>query len=242
MGNWLKRIGIASIFAFPLAVVLYRLDVMGFRAGIKLIQYSAFLAIGVFVIGLGYFLLKRNANSAGAKAALVGAIIAIIPVIPLMLQAKKARSLPFIHNVSTDTVNAPAFDQVAKLRTENDNPHVYNPLQTIEGAGTLAELQKAAYPNLKTLQSDLSAQEAMEKAESVARSLGWDIVNVDLAKGLLEATETTLLWGFKDDVVIRVQESAGKTLIDLRSVSRFGGSDLGANAARIETFLNKFVK
>ncbi len=239
MGKWLKIIGVASVFVFPLMVVLYRSGVVTFGAAFVLIKVGAVIGVLVFLLGLGCFLFTRNSNPSGAKAAIVGAIIAILPVVPLALQAKKGVSLPFIHNVSTDIEDAPKFDKIAGLRGEQDNPHEYDPNQIIREQ-KLGELQAAAYPNVKTHSSDLAVTEALEKAEAVAKSMGWEIVNVDPVKGLVEATETTLLWGFKDDIVIRVRQAGGKTEVDLHSVSRFGGSDLGANAARIQAFIERF--
>lgn len=240
MGHWLKRLGIASLFAFPLAVILYRLNLASFDIGFLLIQFGGLVAVVTFLVGIGYFLAKRNSNAEGAKAALIGAVIALIPAVPLLMQAKKATTLPFIHNISTDTVNAPEFDKILSIRTEQDNPHAYDPTRQIGEAGKLGDLQTAAYPNVKTLSTGLSAQEALTKAESIAKSMGWEIINVDADKGIVEATETTLLWGFKDDVVVRITQSGANTLVDLKSVSRYGGSDLGANAARIEAFLERF--
>ncbi len=240
MGNWLKRIGIASFFAFPLAVILYRLKVTSFGLSFTILQVGAVIGALIFLIGLGYFLFKRNKNPEGAKAAIVGAIIAVIPVVPLSMQAKKAKTVPFIHNISTDIQDAPSFEKVLLLRDDNDNPHHYDPMLKIGDTGTLGELQAAAYPNVKTLTSTLSVDEAMARAESTAKLMGWEIVDVDVEKGRIEATETTLLWGFKDDIVIRIKAENGTTEIDLKSVSRFGGSDLGANAARIVTFLKNF--
>jgi len=196
---------------------------------------------GISVVGAFVPTVAKKNNPEGAKAALVGAVIALIPVVPLLMQAKKARALPYIHNVSTDIVNAPQFDKVLALRTENDNPHVYDAEQAIGDAGKLGELQQGAYPNVKTHQSSLSVSEALIKAEAVAKEMGWEIVNVDAAQGIVEATETTLLWGFKDDIVIRVQQGNTSTNVDLHSVSRFGGSDIGANAARIEKFIQRFA-
>lgn len=242
MGHWIKRIGIASFLAFPIAVILYRLGAISFRASLLLIQAGAAIGALVFLIGLVYFFVVKGKSPAIAKAALVGALIALVPVIPLALQAKKAKSLPFIHNVSTDLQDAPKFDKVLTLRSNDDNPHTYNASQEIVGVGTLGELQAGAYPDVTTHTSTLSVSEALSKAESVAKEMGWEIVNVDSAKGIVEATETTLLWGFKDDVVIRVQDQNGVTEVDLHSVSRFGGSDLGANAARIIAFLERFKK
>jgi len=69
-----------------------------------------------------------------------------------------------------------------------------------------------------------------------AEAMGWDIVAQDASAGTLEATATTALFGFKDDVSIRLSADAGATKVDMRSVSRVGVSDLGANAARIEAY------
>ena len=77
------------------------------------------------------------------------------------------------------------------------------------------------------------------KAEAAARSMGWEIVEVAPAEGRIEATATTGWWGFKDDVVVRLREAEGGIVLDVRSKSRVGRSDLGANAARIRAYLAK---
>jgi uncharacterized protein (DUF1499 family) len=73
--------------------------------------------------------------------------------------------------------------------------------------------------------------------QQVAGKLGWQVVNVDPANGLLEATDTSFWFGFVDDIVVRLTVDAGKTRVDIRSVSRVGQSDIGKNAARINAFL-----
>lgn len=240
MGNWLKRIGIASFFAFPIAVILYRLNITSFGSSFMILRIGAVIGALVFLLGVGFFIFSKNKNPEGAKAAIVGAIIAVIPLVPLAMQAKKAKTVPFIHNVSTDIEDAPVFDKVLSLRDANDNPHHYDPTLAIGESGTLGELQAGAYPDVKTLISTLSVADAVNRAESTAKAMGWELVNVDVDRGIVEATETTLLWGFKDDIVIRIKDQGGTTEVDLKSVSRFGGSDLGANAARIIAFLDNF--
>lgn len=88
----------------------------------------------------------------------------------------------------------------------------------------------------------MSKAEAHERAVQVIEQLGWQIVDENFQLGLIEASETTLLWGFTDDVVIRLRNNSSddQVNIDLRSVSRVGMSDLGANAKRIEEFLSVF--
>ena len=101
-------------------------------------------------------------------------------------------------------------------------------------------MQLAAYPKLKPIISELDKDQAFAKAVDIALSLGWDVVAKNEQQGLIEAVDTTALWAFKDDIAIRVQTVGATSVIDLRSISRVGGTDLGANAARIEKFIAAF--
>ena len=65
------------------------------------------------------------------------------------------------------------------------------------------------------------------------------LVAVQASEGRLEATDTTLLFGFKDDIVVRIRPSAGGSLVDVRSLSRIGGSDFGTNARRVRVFVHR---
>ena len=165
-------------------------------------------------------------------------VISLVPILGLGSQVFVARTVPAIHNISTDTVNPPQFNAVVALRGEGTNPLEYK----IEN-GDLAEVQKNAYPDIKTITANASVQDAFDKAVNIAEDLGWDIVSKDQSNGIIEATQTTTLWQFKDDIVIRIRANAqtpDSTDIDLRSVSRIGRSDLGANARRIQHFIDQF--
>jgi len=81
---------------------------------------------------------------------------------------------------------------------------------------------------------------AFDRALQMAQALGWEIYHQDRNAGVIEAVDTTAIMAFKDDVVIRVRSNAQGTLLDLRSVSRVGVGDLGANAKRIRTFEQRF--
>ena len=67
--------------------------------------------------------------------------------------------------------------------------------------------------------------------------MGWELVASDPEGGRIEATDTTFWFGFKDDIVVRVVAQPNGSRIDVRSVSRAGVGDLGANAARIRRYL-----
>jgi uncharacterized protein (DUF1499 family) len=101
-------------------------------------------------------------------------------------------------------------------------------------------LHRAAYGDLKTISVPWSVAETIQRAQIVAEKKGWEIVHVDPSRGRLEATDTTLFFRFKDDVVVRAKrdpQRPGRTLVDMRSISRVGGSDIGVNARRIREYL-----
>jgi hypothetical protein len=228
----LKPLAILALLGFPIAVIGFRLGAFPFSTSFQLLTYTVYLSAAVFLVGMVMSLVKR-ADVDLAKSARTAALIALLPMIGIGTQVFTAKSVPGIHNISTDVVNPPKFDKVVALRGENTNPLEYN----IE---KLATIQTEAYPKVKTLITDLSVIDAHARAKTVVESMGLELVNSDASNGIIEATETTTIWGFKDDVVVRIAAQGDSTAIDLRSVSRIGMSDLGANAKRIEKFLAKF--
>ena len=80
---------------------------------------------------------------------------------------------------------------------------------------------------------------AFKRALNAARDLGWQIVAATPDQRRIEATDTTLWFGFKDDIVVRITPTDGGSRIDVRSVSRLGQGDLGKNAARIRAYLQR---
>jgi uncharacterized protein (DUF1499 family) len=228
----LKPLAILALLGFPIAVIGFRLGAFPFSTSFQLLTYTVYLSAAVFLVGMMMSLVKR-ADVDLAKSARTAALIALLPMIGIGTQVFTAKSVPGIHNISTDVVNPPKFDKVVALRGENTNPLEYN----IE---KLATIQTEAYPKVKTLITDLSVIDAHARAKTVVESMGLELVNSDVSNGIIEATETTTIWGFKDDVVVRITAQGDSTAIDLRSVSRIGMSDLGANAKRIEKFLAKF--
>ena len=103
----------------------------------------------------------------------------------------------------------------------------------------IGELQRAAFPDLTTLRSSVGVSDAVDRSVEVLESMGLEIVQVDRDNGIVEATDTTFWFGFKDDLVVRLRPSDAATLVDVHSVSRVGGGDLGANAQRIQTFFEQ---
>jgi uncharacterized protein (DUF1499 family) len=238
MSTILKWLAVLSALGFPLALLGFRVGLYDFGTGFRILNYTFYLAVAVLVAGLVVFFLHRRSKPASSRGAMIAAVVSLIPIIGLGSQVFVARSVPAIHNISTDVLDPPQFDAIVAIRSEGNNPLAYR----IEN-GDIAELQKNAYPDINTITVSANIQETFDKAVKVAEGLGWDVVNKDQGKGIIEATQTTALWQFKDDIVIRVRANTqmpDTTDIDLRSVSRIGQSDLGANANRIQRFIDQF--
>jgi uncharacterized protein (DUF1499 family) len=86
----------------------------------------------------------------------------------------------------------------------------------------VAAQQRAAYPAIQPVNVALPPDRSFEQALSTVVDQGWEIVAAVPSEGRIEATDTTLWWGFKDDVVIRIRPVEGGARVDVRSKSRIG--------------------
>jgi uncharacterized protein (DUF1499 family) len=141
---------------------------------------------------------------------------------------------PPIHDITTDTQDPPLFVTAEKQRGEGAN--------TLEIDPDAIESQRQAYPDLQTLLTEVAIDDAFDRALAVAADLGWEVYHQDRNAGIIEAVDTTAIMAFRDDVVIRLRTNADGTLVDLRSVSRVGIGDIGANAKRIRAFQQAFIQ
>ncbi|MBT8141005.1 MAG: DUF1499 domain-containing protein [Gammaproteobacteria bacterium] len=198
-----------------------------FRGNFPKIVIAGGLAI---LLGTLAFIGPRFIKEPSVKLGLIGVIAGLsAAIVPISIK-KTAESVPPIHDITTDTRNPPAFVDMLELRKDAPNPASYDP--------AIAQQQLDAYPDLQTLELSASNTDVFSAALKVVDSFGWDNVSSDVKTGRIEATDTTTWYGFKDDVVIRIQASGAQTLVDVRSKSRLGKSDLGANAKRIRKFLD----
>lgn len=92
----------------------------------------------------------------------------------------------------------------------------------------------SAYPERRLYVYRRPAQTLLEAAVAAARANGWKIKTVDPKHHYLHAVAVTPLWRFKDDVEVWVKTTEdGGSALYLRSASRIGKADFGANTARI---------
>ena len=216
----------------------YKSGVLSLQPALLLLIASLGIAVVTLIASVLLFLWDKNKGlNQNRKFLLMALLTSLVPSLLVGAQLRMATLVPEIHDITTDTLNPPVFDDIVALRKGASNDLIYEYQGSAE---KLAELQRAAYPDLMPLTSSLSVKQAMERSVGILKEQGLEVINVDHVKGLIEATATSLWYGFKDDVVVRIQATDQSRRIDLRSVSRVGRSDVGANAARIRTFSNKF--
>jgi uncharacterized protein (DUF1499 family) len=225
-GLALSLIGAALLLAGPLGS---RVGLWSFVIGFLLLAVSLLLAL----VGASLALVGGVKTGQWAMAAL-GIIVGLAVVAVPSAFVVSARGNPAIHDITTDPDNPPAFVAVLPLRAGAANPPEY-------AGSEVAAQQRRAYPDIQPLVVRASAGDAFDRALAAVRGLGLDVVASDRASGRIEAVDTTFWFGFKDDVVIRIEErpSDGGARVDVRSKSRVGVGDLGTNARRIRELLRR---
>lgn len=223
---------VVGFFCLPVGALGSKIGIWPFTGGFMLLAVGVVLATIVFFLSIVALVFTSMRNMKNERPPIAGGLAISVVVLALMFnQFMAARSVPPIHNISTDTVNPPEFDQVLALREEEgSNDQAYD-------TAALAELQQQAYPQVKPLISQVAQDAMIERVVGVLTDMGLEIVNTDESAGRVEATDETFWFGFKDDVVVRVRPEGTGSVVDIRSVSRVGQSDLGKNAARISEIL-----
>lgn len=225
-------LGCVAGFGALIAGPGYRMGWWDFGPGIKIIVWSGFGASAWLLLSLLFAaMVRRKHGLALTSRFLVGAFICCLTVIPVGFFGAKAKSLPRIHDISTDVENPPKFVAVLPLRKDAKNPVQYDPKD--------GPLQRAAYPDISSIHLQRPSIDAFRLAEQIAHTMSWDILASDPNALRIEATATTLLFGFTDDIVIRVSSDGANSKVDIRSLSRIGVSDIGANASRIRAFTKR---
>ena len=207
-----------------------------FSMGFTMLRWAVYVGIAAVVFSLlGLFASRPGASKRGLLRSLLALAISVVVIIMPLMWMKTAKSVPPIHDITTDMANPPQFDAILALRANAPNSAEY-------GGEEIAEQQRKAYPDIQPLQINISPQDVFAVALKTVEDLGWQIAGQQPEKGLIEATDTTFWFGFKDDVVIRIQPNDDGSRVDIRSVSRVGRSDVGANAERIRRFIQAFQK
>lgn len=221
-------IGLAPVLIFTTLSLGVRTEMVPFRLIFTQMKWlvPALALGGAVLLGTALVALFAVRQVSLAVLALIGMLAAFAMAAGPLQMKKQGGAVPPIHDISTDLVDPPAFEVTAPMRTDEMNPAAYDPAQGPE--------QQKAYPDIVPIRVRQSVDVVFTRAEAALQAAGLQIVAADRATGRLEATATSRWFGFKDDVVVRLRAlETGGTQIDIRSKSRVGRSDLGANAARI---------
>ncbi len=230
--TWLGRLGaivaVLCAAAILLAGIGHRLGWWDYRLGLTILRWSAWTGLGAAIASL----LGLAASSRGHWLSVAGVVVGALAFgVPWSVQQRRPEGPP-MHDITTDTANPPAYVAILPLRKDAPNK------ADVEGP-TAAAAQRKAHPEIGPAVLPLPPAEAYERSLQAARALGWEIVAAVPTEGRIEATDTTLLFGFKDDVVIRVVADGTGSRVDVRSASRVGRSDFGTNARRVRAYLEK---
>ncbi|MEM6574920.1 MAG: DUF1499 domain-containing protein [Pseudomonadota bacterium] len=231
--QWLARItfllGLLAAVGLLLTGPAYRMGWWELGFTFRVFFYVVYAAIGATVLGVLALLVRWRSGRGSVVLALLGMVLAGgAASVPVMMRSQ-ASEVPPIHDITTNTMDPPAFVAIAPLRADAPNPVDY------AGEETAAK-QREAYPDLQTIRIRATVPEVFSQASAAVADLGWEIHAVEEGEGRIEATDTTRWFAFKDDVVIRIVAGNEVTLVDVRSKSRVGMSDIGLNAERIRRF------
>jgi uncharacterized protein (DUF1499 family) len=211
----------------------YRLELADLDHAFAVLRWGAWAGLAaVFIALIGAWMTRPGTRRHGFALTLAGIVMGAVAFgVPFMM-LQSAKTLPPIHDITTDTENPPRFVAIIPLRKASPNPVEY------QGAG-ISHQQRTAYPDIQPVTITEAPDAAFNRALDTARQLGWQIVAAIPDEGRIEATDTTIWFGFKDDIVVRVTPTGAGSRIDVRSVSRVGQGDLGKNAARIRVYLQR---
>ena len=228
--SWLALVlaVLATIAAFT-GMTLARVDRIEKLDGFAALVLSTPVAAFALLIAIIALVLNWRAGWPARRAALLGFLIALGFVGSLAVRVAMSADAPMIHDATTDLADVPQFETIA---LPEDN------LRGLDNEAEWVALHEKGYPDLRSVVLDRTVEQTIRDAEVLARERGWTIRDVAPEEGRLEATAYASWIRFEDEVVIRARpDGAGRSLVDMRSVSRVGVGDLGVNAQRIRDFL-----
>lgn len=221
------------------ALALPILGILGIHAG-ALAPMTGFYLFGagallggplaVILGAISLFTTRGGRDPEGRRRAMIGAVGGAALLGTVVFAGAPGGGLPPINDITTNIADPPAFasDPADRGRDMRYPPQNYPEDWKAQVA--------AAYPDLQALQLDASPGQAFALALAAAERLGWEVRAQDPGRGTFEATSRTTIFQFVDDVVVRVRSDGDGSQIDVRSKSRDGQGDLGANANRIRAF------
>jgi hypothetical protein len=245
---WARRIALFSLVATVIAVVIVRSGALEIVPALSTLAGALMLAVVAILLALGAFVVIWFDGAAGLRQAISALVIGLALIAYPAYLGIKATRLPAIYDITTDPIDPPQFDAIARLRPRDANPITYEGLYA-------ADQQRTAYSDIEPDLTDSTAQEAYDAAMKVITKRKWRVVDARPPQGaplaanarapqsaardgLIEAIARTPILGFRDDVAVRVRATGDGARIDVRSASRYGRHDFGTNAKRVRDLIS----
>ena len=237
LASWARNLAVFSVVAVLVSIMIVRFGFLEMKPALATF-FGALACAGLsMLVGLAAFVAIWQNGSRGMSRILLAFLIdAVVLAYPAYLAAQY-RKLPAIHDITTDPIDPPRFDALARLRTgEGTNPAVYAGLYS-------AEQQRTAYPDIETVELDLPVQRAYKVTRELVTKRKWLVFDERAQQpsrrfGRIEAVARTPIMGFREDLSIRVTPDGDGSRVDIRSASRYFESDFGSNAARISKLID----
>jgi hypothetical protein len=237
LASWARNLAVFSVVAVLVSIVIVRFGFLEMKPALATF-FGALACAGLSIlVGLAAFVaIWRNGSRGMSRILLAMLIDAVVLAYPAYL-GLQYRKLPPIHDITTDPIDPPRFDALARLRSgDGANTAVYAGLYS-------AEQQRLYYPDIETVELDVSVQRAYEVTEQLVIKRKWLVIDDRAPQpprriGRIEAVARTPIMGFREDVSIRITPDGEGSRVDLRSSSRYFESDLGSNAARISRLID----
>jgi hypothetical protein len=228
---WSRRLAIFAAVLFIVAGLSHRarfLETEAFLWVLGIIGTLAVLAVCCALWGLSR--LWRHGDR-GGRASVWGLLIALLVLAPFFWAAWRVAVYPPLTGVSTDLVDPPAFSEAVRRAGSNRLGNI---------SAEEAALQLDAYPDVTGRRYAVLPDQVAEAAVALMAERGWQIQGqraVPPFEATIEAVALSPVLGFPSDIALRMIDEGSSTLVDLRSVSRYGSHDLGGNARRVVAFL-----
>jgi hypothetical protein len=236
LATWSRNLAVFSVVAVVVSTLIVRFGFLEMKPALATFFGALALAVLSILLGLAAFAaIWQNGSRGMGRIVLAFLINAVVLAYPIYL-GLQYRKLPPIHDITTDPIDPPRFEALARLRSgEGTNSAVYAGLYS-------AEQQRLAYPEIKTVELEVPPQRAYEVTLQLIAKRKWLVIDERPPQpprrvGRIEAVARTPIMGFREDVAIRITPDGEDSRVDIRSSSRYFESDLGSNAARVSRLI-----
>jgi len=230
-----SHLGVAGLIAVGLGPLAIQAGATSPFLGFRIFLVGGLCGLIALVLGsIGLWRTRAASGREGRGRAMRGALLGVAILGLVAGAAGSARGLPRINDITTNPGDPPVFVHAGQLPGNEGRDLAYP-------GESFAAQQRAGYPDLATIRIEVALPDAFQRSLTAAEALGWEVTYSDPPGGILEATQTSRIFRFVDDISVRLRADGAATLIDLRSKSRVGKGDLGANATRIRAFRDKIT-